>query len=154
MKVIGSDKPLNQEVVGRKVLVSFNAKEVSKIDEDDSVSTHWEYEQLEFPLGTPQHHIDLEVASRVRAEAMLQGADYNGYQVSFTAEDGNGLLQVEGGFNKLKQAIELGLLPPETEIKTIIHFENGTKLPMTAEEFPEFALWFVNERNKFFLGAK
>jgi len=139
LKVIGSDKPLNQEVVGRKVLVSFNAKEVSKIDEDGSVSTHWEYEQLEFPLGTPQHHIDAEVTSRVRAEAMLSGADYNGTTVSLTKDDGDGLVQVKSGF-------EMGLT------ETVIHFENGVKMPMTAEEFPEFALWFVNERNKFFIG--
>lgn len=74
-----------------------------------------------------------------RKEVMLLGADYNGYQVSFTAEDGNGMIQVKSGF-------ELGLT------STTIHFENGVKMPITAEEFPAFALWFANERNKFFGG--
>lgn len=73
-----------------------------------------------------------------RKQAMLDGADYNGYQVSLTKDDGDGLVQVKNGF-------DLGLA------STIIHFKNGTKMPITAEEFPEFALWFVNERNKFFV---
>ena len=73
-----------------------------------------------------------------RKEAMLDGADYNGYKVSLTAEDGNGMIQVKSGF-------ELGLT------STIVHFENGTKMPITAEDFPAFASWFVNERNKFFV---
>ena len=80
-----------------------------------------------------------ESERHIRAEAMLTGAEYNGYQVSFTADDGNGLLQV-------KAAFETGLTD------TVIHFENGTKMPITAAGFPEFAAWFVAERNKFFVG--
>jgi len=79
-------------------------------------------------------------ARRQRAEQMLTGADYNGHQVSFTGDDGNGLLQV-------KAAFEMGLSD------TVIHFANGGKMPITAEEFPAFAAWFVVERNKFFVGS-
>ena len=79
-----------------------------------------------------------EEAEALRKEQMLQGADYNGYQVSFTAEDGNGMIQVKSGF-------EMGLT------STVIHFENGTKMPVSVEEFPAFASWFVSERNKFFV---
>jgi len=78
-------------------------------------------------------------AKRQRAEQMLTGADYNSNPVSFTADDGNGLLQV-------KAAFEMGLT------ETVIHFANGTKMPITAEDFPAFAAWFVVERNKFFAG--
>ena len=72
---------------------------------------------------------------------MLEGEVYTlnnvDYTISFTKDDGNGVVQV-------KSAFDLGVT------STIIHFENGTKLPMTEDEFPEFALWFVEKRNSFF----
>ena len=83
---------------------------------------------------------ELEDADKARTQAMLNGANYNGTVVSLTKDDGDGLVQVKSGF-------ELGLTD------TVIHFENGAKLPMTVAEFPAFALWFVNERNKFFVGV-
>lgn len=82
--------------------------------------------------------IAAEQANQARTQAMLTGFTYNGHQISVTAEDGTGLLQVKGGF-------ELGVT------ETTIHFTNGTKLPMTASEFPAFALLFVTERNKYFV---
>ena len=80
--------------------------------------------------------------SKARDEAMLAGVTYKindtDYQVSFTKEDGDGLVQV-------KSAFELGLT------QTTIHFSNGTKMPISSSECLEFALWFVNKRNEFFL---
>ena len=80
--------------------------------------------------------------SKARDEAMLAGVTYKindtDYQVSFTKEDGDGLVQV-------KSAFELGLT------QTTIHFSNGTKMPISSSERLEFALWFVNKRNEFFL---
>lgn len=76
-----------------------------------------------------------------RSSTMLAGAVYNiegkDYLISFTKDDGDGLTQV-------KSAFEIGLSA------TTIHFENGTKLPITSEEFLPFSLWFVNKRNEFF----
>ena len=77
-------------------------------------------------------------ASILRDQAMLTGIDYQGHMISLTDMDGNGMLQV-------KAAFEMGLTA------TTIHFKNGTKLPMTAADFPAFALWFVTERNRFFV---
>jgi len=81
-------------------------------------------------------------ANIARDEAMLAGSVYtlNGvdYTVSFTKDDGDGMVQVKNGF-------ELGLTD------TTIHFENGTKMPISAAEFPTFALWFVSQRNQFFI---
>ena len=79
----------------------------------------------------------VKTPDELRDEAMLQGAEYNGYQISFTKDDGDGIMQV-------KIAFELGLT------ETIIHFDCGTKMPIRVEDFMEFALWFVVERNKFF----
>ncbi len=60
------------------------------------------------------------------------------YMVSFMKDDANGMLQVKAGF-------ELGLT------ETVIHFKNGTKMPIKATEFNDFALWFMNKRNQFFV---
>jgi len=70
--------------------------------------------------------------------AMLAGADYNGYQVSFTADDGSGMLQVQAAFSR-------GIT------STVIHFENGTHMPIAATEFEAFADWFAVRRNGFFV---
>ena len=81
-------------------------------------------------------------AKEQRAAAMLEGDIYPlagvDYRVSFTKDDGDGLMQV-------KSAFELGLA------STIIYFANGAKMPITAEEFEAFAVWFVNKRNEFFV---
>ena len=68
----------------------------------------------------------------------LNGVDY---QVPFMKDDADGVLQV-------KSAFDLGVT------NTIIHFTNGTKMPITSSEFMEFAVWFANKRNSFFVGDK
>ena len=82
------------------------------------------------------------IAKAERAAAMLRGAPYTlddiEYQISFTSDDGNGLIQV-------KAAFDLGVEA------TTIHFSNGTKMPITTAEFGAFAAWFVQKRNEFFL---
>ena len=81
-------------------------------------------------------------AKEQRAAAMLEGDIYPlagvDYRVSFTKDDGDGLMQV-------KSAFELGLA------STIIYFANGAKMPITAEEFEAFAVWFAQKRNEFFV---
>lgn len=89
-------------------------------------------------------------ASQARDEAMLKGFDYNGYQCSVTKDDGDGMMQVEAAFIKIKRGIELGLIPPNTPISTVIHFKNGTKLPIAENEFEAFSILFSIERGKFF----
>ena len=76
--------------------------------------------------------------AKARKKAMLAGKDYQGYQASFTKDDGNGLIQVGAAF-------DMGIT------NTVMHFENGTKMPITATEFAGFAAWFVAERNNFFV---
>ena len=93
---------------------------------------------------TPEQMAQIESAKAKaeRATAMLSGAPYTldgiEYKISFTSEDGNGMMQV-------RTAFELGLP------STTIHFENGTKLPISAAEFAAFAVWFVAKRNEFFV---
>ena len=99
-------------------------------------------EDGEIDYGEPTKE-ELEQAEALQLEVqrkqlMLDGADYNGYQISLTKDDGDGLVQVKSGF-------ELGLT------NTTIHFKNGTRMPITSEEFVDFAGWFVAERNKFFI---
>lgn len=65
----------------------------------------------------------------------LNGVDY---QVPFMKDDADGLLQVKEAFN-------LGIN------ETVIYFTNGTKMPIVADEFMDFAIWFVEKRNSFFV---
>ena len=92
-------------------------------------------------LETQRLTKELAEQTAQRKASMLEGEIYTlneiDYLISFTKDDGDGLVQV-------KSAFELGLT------STIIHFENGTKMPITAEEFPTFAVWFVERRDNFF----
>lgn len=102
---------------------------------DKVALTATEIEAIINPPKTPEQL--LQEASKLRDEAMLKGFVYNGMDISVTKDDGDSMVQVKVSF-------ELGLT------STVIHFANGSKLPMTAEEFPAFALQFVTERGKFF----
>lgn len=85
------------------------------------------------------------IADAQRSDEMLKGSTYtlNGvdYKVSFTKDDGDGMVQAENAFNR-------------TVRNTIIHFRNGTEMPIVKDEFAPFADWFVFERNKFFIEEK
>jgi hypothetical protein len=120
------------------IVYSYDEEQVAQGLADDK--TELTAEEIELHLNPPKTQEQLQAeASVLRDEQMLEGVlcPLNDLVISLTKEDGDGLLQVKAGF-------ELGL------INTVIHFKNGTKLPITAEEFPAFALWFVQERNKFF----
>lgn len=93
---------------------------------------------------------EIRMVSKARDEAMMQGFKYNAKQISVTKEDGDGMMQVEATFKRLRDAITNNELPLETEIKTVIHFKNGTKLPIAESEFNSFSLLFIIERGKFF----
>ena len=97
-------------------------------------------EELEAEKAAQELAKQVQEAEQARDTAMLAGSEYNGYLVSFTKEDGDGLLQVRAAF-------DFGLT------STIVHFKNGTKMPLTVTEFLDFASWFVTERNKFFVEA-
>lgn len=90
-------------------------------------------------------------ATKLRDANMLTGFIYNGKQISVTKDDGDGMVQVETSFNKLKQAVTAGILPIDTIIQTTIKFKNGTELPIGYDEFQSFSLLFLIERNKFFV---
>ena len=71
-----------------------------------------------------------------------EGVEYkyndNIYKISLTTQDQNGL-------NAVKSALELGLE------STNFIFENGTIFKITTDNFKELALFFVKERNKFYI---
>lgn len=83
----------------------------------------------------------LDEQEKARDDAMFAGLPYQldgiEYRVSFTSTDGNGMLQVE-------KVMLAGL-------STVIRFENGTRMPMSPENFDAFASWFLVERNSFFI---
>ena len=136
-----------------KLYTSDNIK-ICSVDADDSSFQIWmgvqpvemaeitlqEFEELR--AESEQYKLEVAWQNKKRYEAMLSGAPYTldgiDYQISFTKDDGDGLVQV-------KSAFELGLT------STTIHFDNGTKMPITSAEFGAFAAWFVTMRNEFFV---
>ena len=66
----------------------------------------------------------------------LNGVDY---KIPFMKDDADGVVQVTLGF--MKNAFT----------ETTIVFSNDVKLPIKATEFDEFAMWFAEKRNSFFV---
>lgn len=100
-------------------------------------------EEVEAHINPPKTPEQIaQEAREARAAAMLEGDVYTldgvDYRVSFTSDDGNGMLQV-------KAAFDVGLA------STIIHFANGTNMPITSSEYLAFAQWFATKRNEFFV---
>lgn len=104
----------------------------------NTVNTNGTTEYIE-PIKSPEElaEIEKQEASKARDEAMLKGFVYNGMDISVTKDDGDGMVQVKDSF-------EYDPTP------TVIYFKNGTRLPMTIEEFAVFAPIFRSERKKFF----
>lgn len=70
MKTIGNERPLEIEVLGNKKLVSFDVTEVIKTNEDGSVYTMFEYEQLVFDISINDKNIAKEVVKYKSKEAV------------------------------------------------------------------------------------
>lgn len=107
-----------------------------KMDEDKLV---WLDKDQTEPTPTEIEEGRLLVEADIaKADLKKNGEDYQGYQIPFMNEDAIALMQV-------KSAFEMGVT------STNIEFSNGTIMPMTPADFQEFAVWFVNKRNEFFL---
>lgn len=79
-----------------------------------------------------------ELISKQKKEGVEYKYNDNIYKISLTTQDQNGL-------NAVKSALELGLE------YTNFNFENGTIFKITKDNFRELALFFVKERNKFYI---
>lgn len=82
---------------------------------------------------------DMILQAKRKSEGESYTLNDTDYKVSFMKDDADGLMQVS-------MAFQLGLT------ETVIHFENGTKMPIKNTEFETFAIWFVGRRNSFFVG--
>lgn len=78
-----------------------------------------------------------EFTIELTKEEKRMNADYNGTSVSLTSKDALALMQI-------KTAFEMG------ETRTVLKFENGTKMELTPVTFTGFATWFIAKRNEFF----
>lgn len=79
-----------------------------------------------------------QLISKQKKEGVDYKYDNNIYKISLTTQDQNGL-------NAVKSGLELGLED------TNFNFENGTIFKITKDNFTELALFFVKERNKFYI---
>lgn len=133
VKIKGEGYLLNGESFIPKFDGNFEYEAIKEWLKDNEPEPEYTHDELQQQI----QYISDQEASKARDEAMLKGFEYNGMDISVTKDDGDGMVQVKASF-------ELGLT------STVIHFANGSKLPMSAEEFPAFALQFVTERGKFF----
>lgn len=65
------------------------------------------------------------------------GVKYNNILIPFTKIDTDGVIAVKEIFTT-------------SVTKTTIEFSNGSKLPITKEEFNKFYIWFLEKRSEFF----
>lgn len=79
-----------------------------------------------------------ELISKQKKEGVEYKYNDKIYKISLTTQDQNGLNAVKSGF-------ELGLE------HTNFNFKNGTIFKITKDNFRELALFFVKERNKFYI---
>ena len=79
-----------------------------------------------------------ELISKQKSEGVDYKYNDKIYKISLTTQDQNGL-------NAVKSALELGIE------YTNFNFENGTIFKITTDNFKELALFFVKERNKFYI---
>lgn len=123
--------------------VNYNGKKVYSGDSTDLLDLAG---KLSTDLGQAVKESDLvieyspeELAAQVDA-VKNKGELYaeTGVTVPFTSKDAVGLLQI-------KSAFELGAE------QTVMVFTNGERLPLTPDTFPDFAAWFVQKRNSFYI---
>lgn len=129
---------------------------VQKPEQPNSYSM-WDEESLSWIENAElKAKFDKYEADNARDNAMLEGfiygtnADGTDRYISVTKDDGDGMMQVDKSFERMRAAITAGILPPDTQIQTTIHFKNGTKLPINEVEFDMFSILFALERGKFF----
>lgn len=101
--------------------------------DDKTEITEAEKDELTYVAPTAE-----QLLQQAKAEGEIYSLNGTDYKVPFMKDDADGLLQV-------KAAFDLGVG------STNIHFTNGTVMPITAAEFMDFAIWFVNKRNSFFM---
>lgn len=100
-------------------------------NDDNEIS--FEFKELMIPQSNNSIAEARMIASKWIGEEYLDKG-----LISFTKEDAIGMIQVKTGF-------ELGLT------NTNIEFDNGTIVPIEASEFADFAIWFAEKRNSFFI---
>lgn len=141
--VYNKDKNIWENVVDNrdKIYYKNSVKVDFKLGDEitfDMSKEQYTKEQLE----TQKKEEELFKQKQLISKQKVEGVDYkyndNIYKISLTTQDQNGL-------NAVKSALELGLE------YTNFNFENGTIFKITKDNFRELALFFVKERNKFYI---
>jgi hypothetical protein len=93
-----------------------------------------------FNAATSTVTTTVETISKPKADKVgtytLNGVEY---AVALQVEDQNTVTSITVGV--MAKAIA----------KTVVQFSNGVVMPITADEWMEFAIWFATQRNKFFI---
>jgi hypothetical protein len=130
----------NNEVIGctREDGVSGGVDFLAYCEALGMTITYKTQEELDSLLLAKAAYADRKLISEAKATGEVYTLNGVDYQVPFMKDDADGLLQV-------KAAFDAGLLT-----ETVVYFTNGTKMPITSEEFDAFVAWFVPKRDSFF----
>lgn len=133
--IVSADGNLADKLKGNQVVVQVAPKGFIRPKWD---GTKWVEGYV--PTSAEVEERDKNKQKALRKELMHTGKEYltTGVVVPFTGDDALALIQVKNGF-------DLG------NNRTIIHWSNGEKLPITPEELLPLMRWFSYERNQFYL---
>lgn len=98
---------------------------------DKTEITESEKDELTYVAPT-----DEELQSQLKKDGII----YPGTDYKVPLDNAAALLMMQ-----VKNAFEMGIT------FTNIKFDNGTVMPIQVAKFQDFAMWFVTERNKFFV---
>ena len=132
IEVVNEDYTITLDVETTRASLPINVTEVIPLEAKEGFDVLFNKDVGEW------YYSDIYIKPSLKNTGYIYTLNNIDYQIPLIKDDADGLLQV-------KSAFDLGVT------NTVIHFTNGIKMPITSSEFMEFAVWFVNKRNEFFL---
>jgi hypothetical protein len=141
--VYNKEKDIWENVVDNRDKIYYKNGVKVEFKLGDEITSDMSKEQYtKEQIETQKKEQELFKQKELISKQKIEGVEYKHndkiYKISLTTQDQNGL-------NAIKSALELGLE------YTNFNFENGTIFKITKDNFRELALFFVKERNKFYI---
>lgn len=133
IEVVNEDGTITLDVETTRASLPTNVTEVTPLKAKDGFDVLFNKDVGEW------YYSDIFIKTSIKNTGYIYTLNNIDYQIPLMKDDADGLAQVNLGF--MKQAFT----------ETVIYFSNGTKLPIKADEFDDFAVWFAEKRNSFFI---
>jgi len=132
IEVVNEDGTITLDVEATRAYLPTNITEVTPLEKKEGFDVLFNKDAGEW------YYSDIYIKPNLKNTGDVYTLNDVDYKVPFMKDDADGLMQV-------KTAFDLGI------VNTVIHFTNGTKMPIKSTEFEAFAIWFVGKRNSFFV---